>query len=246
MSDPFKSDAFESDYAYRPPVEVSSKARPGLLTTICVLAIILGVLGLLMAFMNFGGLLASEAIQQMVTPAGPQPGMPAELFEAQQDMQRQLNEVTNSFWGFLMVLAVAHFFVAGGLLAGGLRALKMRDAGRTTLLYACVGAIVFEVIRLVVGMVIQIRNIPIMDEYTQRVSESVGGMGATIGSITKVAAVGGMVMGLFMVGLKVFFYFYSVYYLRRPATQALYSGESGPHSGGPFQPDANFPETPNP
>src|SRR5438552_666160 len=90
--DPYRSPTLpEGAYAGPPLV-----GRPGWLSALCVLCIVLGALGLVNSAFGTLGIIAGPKVQQMMA-AQPQPGIPDDLKEAQQKMQADMYAIQKKY-----------------------------------------------------------------------------------------------------------------------------------------------------
>lgn len=230
---------------YRPPDEVLAEpaqgGRTGGLITICVLAIVLGCLGLCNGLFTGGALVVGKQMQQTFQPQQP-PGMKNDLFEAQKEMQDEINAVADQFLPANIVIVVVRFTIATMLIVGGLLSLGLKPTGRNVLLAALVCGLAFEVGRTAVESMIQMRSLAAMDTYMKKMI----GAGPQGGNpqqaqqaqeIVKVSMKIGIVLGFALVGIivsiKMFFYSISLYYLTRPPVKMLFypTFPSGPPPG---------------
>ncbi len=204
-----------------------ARQRPGGLTAICVLAIVLGALGLMTGCF---GLLSQAFNQQIQTGlAGIQAGDNKELGEIQNEMNAKVLTASAKYAWLNKLLAVVQFAVAGSLLAGGIMSLKLRPLGRKLLLSAFVAAIVFEGARLYPTMAVQREMAPIMAEYMPRMMKAQAppggqppGMHEAMSGIMSAAMIVGMVISVGMVAVKAVFYVIGIVYLRKPSVAQLF------------------------
>jgi hypothetical protein len=221
MSETPPFDAFD---AYQPPPEVaepvsSPRGPTGRLKAIAIIGIVLGALGVFSAMAGLFGLVIGSKLQAALTPAS-QPGMPDEAISVQQDMQRELQAVQDRFWVANWGLVSTQFVCAISLLVGGILCLKRAPVGRLVLTLACSLAIAFELIRAVVTTLVQMQTMAITTMYMERLMQSSGGPGAEqmasfMASATKIGAIFGMLFAGAIVLVKLIYYGYSVYFLRK-------------------------------
>jgi hypothetical protein len=214
-------DAFD---AYQPPPDVSEptslpRGPTGRLKAVAIIAIVLGSLGLFSAMAGLAGLVIGSKLQAALTPTA-QPGMPDDAVTVQQDMQRELQGVQDRFWVANWGLVSAQFLCTVSLLAGGTLCLKRASAGRVILMLACSLAIAFELIRAVITTMVQMQTMAITTVYMERLMQASGGPGAEqmagfVANATKIGAVMGMVFTGALVLVKLIYYSYSVYFLRK-------------------------------
>ena len=86
--------------AYQPPKPVESEAGPvmrktGRIKAICIIAIVLGCLGLFSALAGTVGLMFGKQIQSAVSPPN-QPGVNQEMIRVQEEMQKDLQSAAFS------------------------------------------------------------------------------------------------------------------------------------------------------
>src|SRR6188474_1546783 len=107
---------------YRPPDEILAEpvrsGRPGVLTTICVLAIVLGALGVCSALFTSVALVVGKQLQQAMQPQA-QPGVNNEMLKIQKEMQDEINAVNDQYFPVNILFALTHIVVAALLLVGG-------------------------------------------------------------------------------------------------------------------------------
>ena len=218
---------------YRPPQDSMSVppgppeggGRPGALTAVCVIAIVLGALGLFGALISCGGLAFRGRMQQLVTMGGP-PGAGDEAAEIQQ-MQDDIAAVQGKYLAFNVGFVAAHFVVAASLLAGGILTLAMRPAGRTVLVSVCGAAIVFELVRAVFQTIVQMETAAVMTPHFEELMAKGGGGGPSADLMVNAMRVGvfiGLALGIGFVLAKIVYYSISLVYLRKPHVKARFEG----------------------
>src|SRR5206468_2113701 len=147
--DPYRSPTLpEAPYA---PSMIAG--RPVWLTTLCVLCIVLGALGLMNSLLGAFGAVAGPAFQKAIQPKT-SAKMPQGFQDAQNEFQDNINAVqTKYMWvtiPALMVRAVAALL----LLIGGVRSLSLVEGGRKMLLIACGVAVVFELMHAILQSIV--------------------------------------------------------------------------------------------
>jgi len=215
---------------FKPPAAAATlPRRPTGLTAVCVIAIILGGLGLAGSLMGVVGLTVGSSMQKAFT-LPPQPGMDTQVIDAQLAMQREIQAVADRYWGYNLAFVLACLFVAGGLLAGGIIALGIKPAGRALLIGAFAVAVVFEVLRAVFQVFMQVEMVAVMSDSISRIMEAASPAGAPgaeqAATIAAVATQVGMFVGIAFVCVyvlaKLIFYAVGIHYLRRPSVQRLF------------------------
>jgi len=205
----------------------------GWLKAICIIAIVLGTLGLLSALMGIVGLAIGSELQGAFGP-GAQPGMPQELVDAQTQMQADLQAVQDRFFAANVILTLVQVLVASTLLVGGIQCLRRISPGRRVLVAACFAAMLFEIVRGIVQGFVQMATAPVATRSIERMMESTGGQTppeATefVMMATRVGVVLGAVVFLGLITAKLVFYVLSVRYLRKPEVRSYL--DLGPHQG---------------
>lgn len=148
--------------------EAPPAPRPGGLTVICIIAIVLGGLGLLNAPMAIVNLVAGQRIQQALAFTPPGPGQ-NQMAEMQRLMQEKMMAVTNRYWWPLMGFAVLNLGLSMGLLVGGIMALKRAPQARTLLVVVFAVTILFELVQCGVNVMVQSKMAAVMSEMLPQV-----------------------------------------------------------------------------
>jgi hypothetical protein len=119
--------------------------------------------------------------------------------------------------------------VSVGLLIGGVQSLRRVAPARQVLLGACSAAIVVELLRAVVQIVIQVQTIPLTMEHTERMMTVGGGPAQAMEfamTVARVFLVVGIVMGALWLLAKLLFFGLSAWYLRQPVAVDYLDGPS--------------------
>ncbi len=149
--DPYRSPSLpEGPYAGLPP-----RTRPGWLTALCVICIVLGALGILNSLVGTAAVLAGPRFQSLFQPR-PTAGVPDEMLQAQQDLMNEINAVQAKHFVTTLMLLAFKLVAAVLLLVGGLRCLGLSEGGRRTLLIACGVALLFEVVHSILQTMINL------------------------------------------------------------------------------------------
>jgi hypothetical protein len=203
-------------------------ARPTGLTTVCVLAILLGGAGFLMACLGLVSNVFESQWQQSF--AGMQPGPNNPQFEIQRDMQARLQAISGRYKWALIPLAVAKMFVEAALLVGALMAWGLKPRGWSWLHGALIAALVFEIIHTIPVLMLQRETQSVMSEMmTKTMATQRGGNAPPPGvenfMSAMMSAVGfmSMVFALVWLGAKIAFYALGVRYLRKREVVALFA-----------------------
>jgi hypothetical protein len=216
---------------YRPPQNSTAASapprtggRPGALTAICVIAIVLGAMGLLGALVGCGNLVLGAQIQQVFSSSTSP--VADDQVDQIQEMKEEMIAVQGNYVAFNVFFVSLGFFVAAALLTGGSMALSLRPAGRTLLAAACAAAVVFELLRAVLDTIVKMEMFAVM---TQHFEELIGQGGGAAGGnpelVIKTVAYVGLALGLGFALTKVVFYLISFVYLRKPQVRARFEAQ---------------------
>ncbi len=202
--------------------------RPGGLTAVCMVALILGGLGLIAGGWIAATNLASNQLQQLQqqwTLAGSPPAV--------RDLQAELNAKTmalaNRFRLVNIAFALLQIAVAAALIWGAIHALRLQEKGRKILWAACAVAVVFELGRAVPHVLMQLENMALMEDYMPRLMEASapgpqGQQGAAFGAmIARFSMIVGWVVFAGWLILKLAFFGVAFMYLGRPKVRALFT-----------------------
>jgi hypothetical protein len=205
-----------------------ARQRPGGLTVICVLAIVIGALGLMTGCVGLFSQVFNQQMQDGL--AGIQARDNKEVGELQKEMNAKVVLASAKYALLNKLLAVAQLAVAGSLLAGGIMSLKLRPLGRKLLLGAFVAAIVVETAQLYPTLAVQRATAPIVAEYTPKMVKAQApqggqqpGMNEAMSAIMSVAMIVGMVFVIGMAVVKGVFYVIGIVYLRKPSVALLFT-----------------------
>jgi hypothetical protein len=192
---------------------------------VAVLALIFGILGLLasctaVAFLPF----QSQMQGALNPPSGP--GAPP-MAKLQSEMQAAMNQATEKYFVGQVITSLTHLVLAACMVVGGAMILGSRPRGRTFLMYTLIAVIVFEVLRAVFMLVIQLEIIPITTTFVERMAQEGGPgnpAGASMASIMKGAMYFGLLVGLAWPLIKVVMYAVCARYLATPPVVAYFAG----------------------
>lgn len=182
--------------------------RPGGVTAICVIAIVLASLGICGAIYQ-GVALALQSTILAQPPAGD------ELSQMQNEMQRQMIEATRPLTPFQIFLLAANLGASIALLAAAILALSMRPSGRGWLAGASVGCAAVDLLGAGLGLLAAVKSWPVVAEFTRKMAERGGSM-AQAGGVMKFAVAVAIGLQVIWLMLKLGFYITSVVYLQRP------------------------------
>lgn len=216
--------------------------HPVWLKVVCIGCIVLGALGLAASVTGIIGLLVAEQGQVWMEKlmGAVQQGMPPQMKEVQGQLMQESMDIQRQWRPFHLALAVTNLFVASGLLAGGIQALRMKPVGQKLLLAALAAASVFEVVRAVPTTLMQWQTTQLMGPYMERLMEASTAQGQNMPPaqrqsfqrMMRSTMVAGTLMGLAMTiaiaTFKIAFYVAGIWLLRRPHIQAMYNRQFAP------------------
>lgn len=217
-SNPF-SDPQTNPYAAQ-PAGAYGPVKPGALTAVCVIAIVLGIMGTLAVCIGGVGLAANSAMQGMITVS---PNA-TPFDKAQVELQQEMMSINTRHLPAVIVLLVAQLAVSPLLIAGGVKALRMQHSGRRLLIYAFVAVIIFEVVRTAFQLYLQMQMLPLYDEMAMRLAREGGNTPQVeiFQRVGKGAAMAGVVFMIFWGAVKLVLYGLSARYLGLPKTIEVY------------------------
>jgi hypothetical protein len=177
-------------------VYATTPSRPGFLTTICVIAIVFGVIWVLTALSGFAGLLFSDF--------GTGFGVDDKVRVLQEEMQQKLREAIG--WGYYVawIMLFVQIGVAAAMIAGGVQALHQKEVGRQMLRGALITGAVFLGLWVILFIYNTAQTAPITAEYMVKVMKTqqpnAGAQAEMMANITRVTSLITMcVMGAWVV-----------------------------------------------
>jgi hypothetical protein len=221
--DPYRSPSLpEGPYAGQP-----LSGRPGKLTALCVLCIVLGALGLMNSLMGAAGALVGAQMQAFFQPKATA-GVPAEMQKAQEEFQQEVNDIQGKYMREVVAGIAFRFAAALLLLVGGIRSLSLKESGRKVLLVACAVAIVFELLHAILQSIINMEMMTAVNSYVEGMMASMPqaemppGFSKMMQTVVRGSIIGGLIMSYLLVLAKAGLYTFGLVYLRRPAIKALF------------------------
>ena len=182
--------------------------KPGGLTAIAVICLILGSLGALIALFGIVMLFFQGSMNQFqaAQPGGPPPEFLAEM-EALQASQ------------FIPTLIVngCNVIIGSLLVIGSIGVLGTKEWGRNLLRNALLAAIFFVVVRGIYGVWVQYNSMSVISKMVPA-----GGDKATMEAIMQGTIIFGIVIGVIWMVVMIGFYIWSRIYLNKPPIRALF------------------------
>jgi hypothetical protein len=212
-----------------------ARRRPGGLTAVCVIAIVLGSLGLCSTLLGFAGLAAGPWMQKMIERQH-RMGMNNPANDAQLEMQKKMQAVNDRHWGSNLGFMLANMVLAGGLLAGGITALGLAPKARKLLLAVFLAAIAFVIVRAIVHVSMQMEMATIISDMPGSMSRIMAASAPKgpqaarqVAQATEMAAIFakifvflGMACSLVLALAETVFYAVGARYLCRPNIRRLF------------------------
>jgi hypothetical protein len=201
--------------------------RPGSLTTVCVICIVLGALGLINSLAGSLGLIGGRQFQAAFRmPAGA--GVSDDMKDAQKTFEDKIYGVLTKYWWPIVASTLVRFAVAVLLLVGGIRSLGLHESGRKTLLTACIIALPLELGYAILQTFMQLENMTAMNSFAESFGKSLpqkqnnANVGKTMQYIFRASMIASIAFATLIALAKIAFYAFSITYLQRDRVRALF------------------------
>ena len=188
---------------------VVPQEKPGGLTAIAVICLILGTLGVLVSLATIVMLFFQDDLNQFqnAQPGGSTPEFVAEM-EALQTSQLLPN----------LIFSGCNVIIGSLLVTGSIGVLGTNEWGRSLLRNSLLVAILFVIVRGIYGMWIQFQSISTISKMIPS-----GGEGAAeLEMIMRISIIVGLVIGIVWLVVLVVFYAWSRSYLNKPPIRSLF------------------------
>jgi hypothetical protein len=215
--------------------EGAPRQRPGGLTAVCVIAIVLGGLGLCSSLFGLAAIAFQDKIEKFTMQQPQMPTMPQgapngalkqqlEMQQKMQKMQKAMQEKTmevgHRYRGINIGTTLLNLLFAASLLIGGIMAMKLNPAGRTFLVAVFVAVIVFEVVRVGITVSMQLDIAAAMSSAFKDVAND---QAITVfATAMKFGTYVGMAFGIGLALAQVVFYVIGASYLGRANIRRLF------------------------
>jgi len=233
LFDPYRSPSLPEG----PYTKSSPSGRPGFLTTLCVLCIVLGALGLFNSLFGAFGLVVGRQFQQMAIKAQSQtPGLSPEMREAQKKMQTEIIAIQDKYLWALGGGLVFRFVVSAMLLTGGIGALGLRPWGRQVLMVGCAVAAPFVLLDAILQSLITMENMTVMNSYMEGMMNATPGkempqnMEGFVRGMIGAVKIASIVMVALIAVAKIALYIFGLLYLQKPHIKSLFHATLSPSS----------------
>jgi hypothetical protein len=214
-NNPFSDSGFKSPpppNAYDPAAFQMPPKKPGALTAIGVMGVVLGILGLMTACIAVVALPFQSKLQTAFNQSSPNDPPAVKI---QQEMNAAMAAVQDKYFLPNMTFSVLHLVLATCMLIGGILVLRGRPAGRSLMIYVLLAAIAFEVLRTAFAVMVQLEVMPITSEFMEKMMKEAGpnGPGRAIARMVSGLSIFGIIMGLIWPLGKIIVYGLSARYL---------------------------------
>ena len=221
---------------YRPPSlpegpyeGLPSSGRPGWLTVLCVLCIVLGSLGIMNSLMGTAGAIGGQKLQAMVQPKASRSAGP-EMQKVQQEFQDEINGVQNRyFWPIVGGLAF-RVVAALLLLIGGILSLNLKESGRKTLLVACAVAVVFELLHAILQSFVNMETMTAVNSFVQKFTTALPqgentppNFAPMMQGIVQGSIIAGFVIAYLLALAKICLYIFGLIYLQKKHIRGVFT-----------------------
>jgi hypothetical protein len=201
-----------------------TSGRPGWLTAMCVLCIVIGLLGVLNGLAQLFGTLFAEQMQTAFTPQGQ--GIPPELQQVQDRFRDETLAVQEKFYVPNLIAAVFRIGIAACLVYGGIACLGLAATGRQVLMIALGAAVLFELahglLQSLISMEMMTAVNAFFESFLQTMPQGNGPPPEVMLNIMKGSFIVGFVFQFAIALLKIGFYIWGAMFLMRPAIKALF------------------------
>lgn len=206
-----------------PGAGASAFAYPKHLKVICTICLVLGILGLFAVPLGAIGIAVTYAgTAPAVVPGGG--GAGDKMADLVNEMQQETLAIQHQFLEINIASLAVHLVVGLLLTIGGFLSLRFSERGRSVLLFACVVAVAFELLRGVGQVLISMEQAAVTNSFMTRMMEvNRGQPGANSFSlIMQSATLIGLAFAVAWIVAKVAFYILAFSYLRREEVDEVF------------------------
>jgi hypothetical protein len=212
--------------------------RPGVLTTLCVLGLVLGGLGVIGAGTGLVALLGQGAIQgmqerqleQFQRQAGP---AGEHMVESQRQMQARLNELQAEWLPLTLSMNGANFFFSVLLVIGAILCLGLKSRGPLVFTIAAGVLMLVDTASAAFGAFMSTKTMEITQEYMTGLLDDPAlrqpgqpDFGGFMESFMGAASIGAILFAALWWLVKMGYYVWSLRTLRKPDIRGLFSGSA--------------------
>ena len=212
--------------------------RPGGLTAVCVIVIVLGGLGAMASLMALPGLIFGAAMQKQMGQAFGST-MPDEQRDAYAGMMNDMGAVQSQWLPIALPATIMGVVVAVALIVGGVRGLGRKPGAGEWLRRILLLTMLVDIARAVINSVMQVQVAEVTSEYMAKIMGAQGGpaaagMGQMMGIMTYV----GIAFIVAWTLAKMMFYGFSYSYVGRSHVRDYHGIHPDEVAPGMFDPTA--------
>jgi hypothetical protein len=186
--------------------------RPGRLTAICAIAIVLGVWGFLLGAFSIGSLILRPRVSV--------PNRDPKLATLHAEFERRVNDLQKELRPRAWVQTPLMLMLSVLLAAAGISGLRLR--GWTFLKVALIANLVGDGLNAILGWVAQARTMEIMEWYAKELAAQ-SPMPQVMESVMQASTTVGLVLGALWQVAKAVYYVWSLLSLRKPALRDAFA-----------------------
>jgi hypothetical protein len=209
--------------------------RPGVLTTVCVIGIVLGALGVMgggfgmVAILGQAPLqgLQEQQLEQLERQAG---GAAGDQIARQREFQNTLNELQARWLPVTLSLNGLNFFLSVLLVTGAILCLGLKRRGPLVFTIAAAGLMLADTANAAFSGFMSMETMDITKEFMSATLDDAAfhqpgapDMGGFMESFMGAAAIGGIVFAAVWWMIKLGYYVWSLRVLRRPNIRELFT-----------------------
>lgn len=204
------------------------KKRPGRLTTVIIVGIVLGSLGTCGGLTSIVSLAFQDQMQEMsrqIAEMSAQGNRSA--FEQQLVMQERMNELNEEWRGALFSHQFVNLLASILLLGGAIQLLRWKAKGLTIFTVGAVASILADGGGAVIAILYQLEIGAVLQEYMAGLTSdpALAGAERTLDAIGTASTRAGMFIGAAWAAVKIGAYAYAVVLVRKPAIRTLFQRE---------------------
>src|SRR5262245_49421436 len=205
-----------------------TSGRPGMLTVLCVLCMVLGALGMINGCFGAVGLLVGKQIQRVVTSAQPPTGMPKDIHDAQMEMQRAMYAIQDKYIWALSIGLIWRFAAGALLFVGGILTLMGREQGRRILIAGCLIAAPFVLLDAILQSLIAVENMTVMNSFIETMTASTSGQQVPAGfegtmrAMSGAIKIGAVAVTTLLAVAKLALFVFGIIYLQKDHIRGLF------------------------
>jgi len=203
--------------------------RPGQLTTICLIAIILSSAGILTSLSTLGGMVLPKA--QMFPNNLPEKDN--KFVEAQKQMMKAMQVVSRQYRTYQVVILIAFSLISIAILIPAILTMQMRESAAKILSVAFWSAVPIEIGRSILNGVVSHKMSGVMLQYMHQMLQTgpspdkqLQNVDGIMSNFLHVFSGVAVVFGIVWTAAKIGFYVYSAMYLRKPQMQQAFLSQS--------------------